>query len=88
MSTAGPQDVVAHTDPVNGMKVNTPSVVAFTNATIYLSPDDVIESGTLVIRNGKWKTLVQCIRACGCQVMDMSETIYRLIDHHDVDASR
>ena len=78
ISAAGPQDVIAQTDPVNGMKVNTPSVVAFTNATIYLSPDEVIESGTLVIRNGKVEKAGANVSVpADARVMDMSgKTIY------------
>ena len=42
----------AQTVPTDGMKDNTPNVHAFTNATIVTSPGNVIENGTLVIRNG------------------------------------
>ncbi len=40
------------TAPVAGLRDNTPSVYAFTNARIVVSAGNVIENGTLVIRNG------------------------------------
>ena len=38
--------------PAAGIRQNTPSVHAFTNAKIVTAPGKVIEKGTLVIRNG------------------------------------
>ncbi|MCC5914428.1 MAG: amidohydrolase family protein [Balneolaceae bacterium] len=40
------------TSPTDGMKVNTPGVHAFTNATIITAPGETIENGALVIRDG------------------------------------
>jgi imidazolonepropionase-like amidohydrolase len=42
----------AQTTPTDGMKINTPGVHAFTNASIVTSPGNVINNGTLVIRDG------------------------------------
>ncbi len=44
--------VLAQTGPTVGLRENTPTVHAFINARIVLSPGKVITSGTLVIRNG------------------------------------
>ncbi len=44
--------IFAQTSPVTGLRDNTPSVYALTNATIVVSPGNVIEKGTLVLRNG------------------------------------
>ncbi len=43
---------VGQTAPAVGLRDNTPSVYAFTNARIVVSAGNVIENGTLVIRNG------------------------------------
>ena len=40
------------TTPAYGIRSKDPSITAFTNATIQISPVQVIEKGTLVIRNG------------------------------------
>ncbi|HUI64884.1 MAG TPA: amidohydrolase family protein [Bacteroidota bacterium] len=42
----------AQTTPVEGIRKNTPAVYAFINARIVKAPGEVIESGTLVIRDG------------------------------------
>ena len=42
----------AQTSPPDGLRDNTPSVHAFTNARIVQAPGRVIENGTLVIRDG------------------------------------
>ena len=78
VTLASSYEAVAQTEPVNGMKVNTPSVVAFTNATIYVSPDEVVENGTLVIRNGKVEAAGANVAVpADARVMDMSgKTIY------------
>ena len=47
-----PNTILAQTTPVDGMKENTPRVHAFTNATIVTEPGNVINGGTLVIRDG------------------------------------
>jgi len=44
--------VGAQTAPVVGLRDNTPSVYAITNARIVVSPGNVIEAGSMVIRNG------------------------------------
>ena len=38
--------------PAEGLRDNTPFVYAITNATIVISPGNIIENGTLVVRNG------------------------------------
>jgi imidazolonepropionase-like amidohydrolase len=43
---------LSQTKPAEGLRKNTPSVYAFTNARIVQSPGKIIEKGTLVIRNG------------------------------------
>ncbi len=40
------------TEPVEGLRQNTPSVHAFTGATVVISPGETLENATLVIRNG------------------------------------
>lgn len=47
-----PAAMFAQTEPTDGMKDNTPAVHAFTNATIVVSPGQVLNGATLVIRNG------------------------------------
>ena len=42
----------SQTSPTDGMRVNTPTVHAFTNATIITAPGEIHENATLVIRNG------------------------------------
>ncbi|MEX0602597.1 MAG: hypothetical protein WD295_04595, partial [Bacteroidota bacterium] len=45
-------NVFSQTAPTEGLRDNTPTVHAFTNARIILGPGRVLPSGTLVIRNG------------------------------------
>lgn len=45
-------NALAQTAPINGIDENPPAVHALTNATIITAPGQVIENGTLVIRNG------------------------------------
>jgi imidazolonepropionase-like amidohydrolase len=47
----------ASTAPAEGLREHTPRTVAFTNATIVVSPDRTIERGTLVIRDGRITTV-------------------------------
>src|SRR5512145_573929 len=44
--------VFAQTSPTDGMRDNTPKVHALTNARIVVAPGQVIEKGTVVVRNG------------------------------------
>lgn len=44
--------LIAQTAPAEGLRKNTPNVHAFVNARIVQSPGNVIESGTLIIRDG------------------------------------
>jgi imidazolonepropionase-like amidohydrolase len=52
ITLAGLSALCAQTAPTVGLRDNTPSVHAFTNARIVVAPGRVIGSGTLVIRNG------------------------------------
>jgi imidazolonepropionase-like amidohydrolase len=47
-----PEATFCQIEPAAGIRQNTPTVHAFTNAKIVISPGNVIEKGTLVIRNG------------------------------------
>lgn len=47
-----PLNACAQTSPTNGMQDNSPSVHAFTNATIVVAPGVTVQKGTLVIRGG------------------------------------
>lgn len=49
MAAAAPAPV---TTPVDGLRQNTPSVHALTNVRIVTSPGEVIEKGTIVVRDG------------------------------------
>ena len=52
------QSVLAdQTSPVLGMHHKTPDLMAFTNATIYTSPDVKLTNATLVIENGHIKSV-------------------------------
>ncbi|MBI3194266.1 MAG: hypothetical protein HYZ34_07360, partial [Ignavibacteriae bacterium] len=44
--------MLAQTEPPVGIRQNTPTVHAFTNAKIVTAPGKVIDKGTLVIRDG------------------------------------
>jgi hypothetical protein len=48
----GVTSVLAQTAPTVGLRENTPTVHAFTNARIVVAPGKIIARGTLVIRNG------------------------------------
>ena len=37
----------------NGVKTNTSNYTVFTNAKIYVTPSQIIENGTLIIKDGK-----------------------------------
>lgn len=42
----------SQTSPIDGLKDNTPAVHAFTGATVVVSPGNVIQNATVVVRNG------------------------------------
>ncbi len=46
-------DVQAQLTPQNGVASSTPQCIAFTNAKIYVSPQQIIEEGTILIKNDK-----------------------------------
>ncbi len=50
------------TTPAYGIRSKDPAITAFTNATIQISPVQVIEKGTLVIRNGLVESVGQDIK--------------------------
>ncbi|TVR19485.1 MAG: hypothetical protein EA391_00610, partial [Balneolaceae bacterium] len=73
------------TSPTDGMRVNTPAVHAFTNATIVTSPGQSISSGILVIRNGVVEAVGRNVRVpADARIWDMEgKTIYPgFIDAH------
>jgi imidazolonepropionase-like amidohydrolase len=75
----------SQTSPVDGMKVNTPSVHAFTNATIVTTPGRTIRNGTVVIRDGVIEAAGRNVRVpADARVWDMEgKTIYPgFIDAH------
>ncbi len=75
----------SQTSPTDGMRVNTPAVHAFTNATIVTSPGQSISNGTLVIRNGVVEAVGRNVRVpADARVWDMDgKTIYPgFIDAH------
>jgi imidazolonepropionase-like amidohydrolase len=45
-------DAFSQTQPVTGLRDNTPSVYAFTNARIIISPGRIVDKGTIVFRDG------------------------------------
>jgi imidazolonepropionase-like amidohydrolase len=47
-----PALVLSQTTPIDGIKDNTPSVHAFTNVTVVVSPGNTLQDATLVIRDG------------------------------------
>ncbi len=76
------QSQTAQTD---GMKVNTPAVHAFTNATIHTAPGRILNNATLVIRNGVVEAVGTNVRIpADARVWDMDgKTIYPgFIDAH------
>ncbi|MCC5943039.1 MAG: amidohydrolase family protein [Balneolaceae bacterium] len=75
----------AQTAPTDGMKVNTPAVHAFTNATIVTSPGQTISNGTLVIRDGVIEAVGRNVNVpADARVWDMEgKTLYPgFIDAH------
>ncbi len=66
------------TSPVTGLRDNTPSVYALTNAKIVVSPGNTIEKGTLVIRDGIIESAGTSVQIPGdAWVADMEgKTIY------------
>lgn len=75
----------SQTSPTDGMRVNTPNVHAFTNATIITAPGEVHENATLVIRNGVVEAVGRNARIpADARVWDMEgKTIYPgFIDAH------
>ncbi len=61
-----------------GVKTTKNEVVAFTNATIHVTPDQVVKKGTLLIKNGKVVSVGKSIRIpSGTQIIDLSgKSIY------------
>jgi len=75
---AVPAVTSAQTTPTDGMKDNTPTVHAFTNATIITAPGETINNGTLVIRNGVVESVGRRVNPpADARVWDMKgKTIY------------
>jgi imidazolonepropionase-like amidohydrolase len=46
-------DARAQLKPQNGVVSSTPQCIAFTNAKIYVSPQQIIDEGTILIKNDK-----------------------------------
>lgn len=75
----------SQTSPTDGMRVNTPNVHAFTNATIVTEPGRSLENATLVIRNGVIEAVGRNARIpADARIWDMEgKTIYPgFIDAH------
>ncbi len=70
--------ILAQTAPVVGIRENTPSVHAFTNARIVVSPGKIIAKGTLVVRNGVIEAVGENVTPpADARVWDMSgRTLY------------
>jgi imidazolonepropionase-like amidohydrolase len=66
------------TAPPNGLRVNTPQVHALTNARLQVTPEKVIERGTVVVRNGRIVAAGRDVEApADAQVWDLAgKTIY------------
>ena len=65
--------------PINkGVKTTNQTMVAFTNATIYVTPEKVIKKGTLLINDGKVVAVGKSVKIPnGAQIVDASnKTIY------------
>lgn len=80
-----PPTTEAQTRPPVGIRQNTPTVNAFTNAKIIVSPGKVIAKGTLVIRNGVIEAIGDAVAVpADARVWDLSGmTIYPgLIDSY------
>ena len=61
-----------------GVKITDNTLVAFTNATIYVTPEKVIKKGTLLIENGKIINVGKSVKIPnGAKIVDLSgKTIY------------
>ncbi|MGA3244642.1 MAG: hypothetical protein ABSE41_08505, partial [Bacteroidota bacterium] len=70
--------VLAQTAPTLGLRENTPTVHAFTNARIVVSPGKVIASGTIVIGNGVIEAVGEKVAApADARIWDMKgKTLY------------
>ena len=70
--------VLAQTAPTLGLRENTPTVHAFTNARIVVSPGKVIASGTIVIGNGVIEAVGEKVAApADARIWDMKgNTLY------------
>lgn len=80
-----PSMLLSQTSPIEGIKDNTPEVHAFTGATVVVSPGNVLQNATLVIRDGVIETAGENITPpSDARVWDMSgKTIYPgFIDPH------
>lgn len=66
------------TDPTVGLRDNTPGIHAFVNARIIPRPGEVIEKGTLVVRNGMIEAVGETVEApADARIWDMNGmTIY------------
>ncbi len=66
------------TSPVIGLHHKTPSLITFTNATIYPTPGKVLRNATLIIENGHVKAIGANIKAAkGSTIIDLKGfTIY------------
>lgn len=65
--------------PTNtGVKTSKNTTVAFTNATIYVTPIQIVKKGTLLIKDGKVISVGKSVKApMGAQVVDLAgKTIY------------
>jgi imidazolonepropionase-like amidohydrolase len=75
----------SQTSPTDGMRVNTPGVHAFTNATIVTTPGTTITNATLVVRNGVIEAVGRNARVpADARVWDLNgKTVYPgFIDAH------
>ena len=80
-----PSVAFTQTSPIDGIKDNTPAVHAFTNATVVVSPGNVLQNATLVIRNGIVESVgVKNSLPSDARIWDMAgKTIYPgFIDPH------
>ncbi|PKF56363.1 amidohydrolase [Alteromonadales bacterium alter-6D02] len=65
--------VADQTSPTLGMHHKTPSLIAFTNATIYQTPTKVLQGATLIIENGHIKSVSQRGKTpTGATVIDLN----------------
>lgn len=80
-----PAMAFSQTSPIDGIKDNTPSVHALTNATVVISPGNVLQNATLVVRNGVIESVgVNNTPPADARVWDMSgKMVYPgFIDSH------